>query len=162
MNTFRNTPFASIAAAAALSIGAIAFPAAASSSSASEEVKQQFRDLVQQRNRIARDLSKADSQAAEAIRQGREPVSMHARQQSLEGELDLVQLRLETMAVRHSLPLPEMPTPASVEETRRANAARANAAFDGGRDRARRVLERDAQRILASIDFAPFLASNAR
>ncbi len=148
-----------LSAAAAMLAASLALPAAANASTASDEAKQQFRELVQQRNRLARDLSKADSQAAAAIREGRDPVSIHARQQSLEQELDLVQLRLETMAIRHELPLPEMPTPATVEETRRANAARANAAFDGGRERARRVLARDAKRILASLDFAAFLAS---
>lgn len=154
----RTTRFA-FAAAAAMLGSALTLPVAANTTSASDEVSQRFRELVQQRNRLARDLSKADALAAEAIREGRDPVSIHARQQSLEQELDLVQLRLETMAVRHELPLPEMPTPASVEETRRANAARANAAFDSGRERARRVLARDAERILASLDFAAFLAS---
>ena len=140
----------------------LAAPAIASASTPSDEVKQQFRELVQQRNRLARDLAKADEQAADGLRNQRDPVGVHARQQSIEHELDLVQLRLETMAVRHGLPLPEMPTPASIEETRRANATRASSAFDGGRERARRVLERDAQRLLGSLDFTAFLAAAGR
>lgn len=125
-----------------------------------DAVKQEFRELVRRRDQLARKLAAADRKAAEGIKDEKDPVAIHAEQQSLEHELDLVQLRLETMSVRFELPLPQVPTPESIEAKRQSAAARASTAFDGGRDRARQVLSRDAKRMLASLDFGGFLASH--
>jgi len=129
---------------------------------ASDEVKKEFRELVQRRDQLARKLAMADRKAAEGIKDAKDPVALHAEQQSLEQELDLVQLRLETMAVRHELKLPAVPTPEIIESRRQSSAARAAAAFDGGRGRAKQVLRRDAERMLAGIDFGNFLGSESR
>lgn len=156
-----NSLFARLAGAALAAVF-LATPALGQSSptKVDDAVKQEFRELVRRRDQLARKLAAADRKAAEGIKGEKDPVAIHAEQQSLEHELDLVQLRLETMSVRHELPLPEVPTPESIEAKRQSVAARAAAAFDGGRDRARQVLARDAKRMLASIDFGGFLASN--
>ena len=149
-------------AGGALAAVFLASPALAQSAApkVDDAVKQEFRELVRRRDQLARKLAAADRKAAEGIKDEKDPVAIHAEQQSLEHELDLVQLRLETMSVRFELPLPQVPTPESIEAKRQTVAARASAAFDGGRDRARQVLARDAKRMLASIDFGGFLASN--
>lgn len=129
---------------------------------ASDQVKKEFRELVQRRDQLARKLAVADRKAAEGLKDAKDPVALHAEQQSLEQELDLVQLRLETMSVRHELKLPPIPTPEIIESRRQSSAARAASAFDGGRGRARQVLKRDGERLLAGIDYGSFLGSQSR
>lgn len=125
------------------------------------EVKREFREKVAQRNRLVRELADLDARAADATVAGRDPVDVHAEQIEVQDRVDLLQLRLETMAVRWSLEIPAPPAtdPASVADRDAEIAARVGSAFDDGRSRVDAVLRARCLRMLASIDYAAFLGS---
>ena len=68
------------------------------------EVKSEFRQNIVRRDRMMRELYKLDEKAADAVADGQTPNATHSDQLQLQDEIDLLQLRLETMAVRWSLP----------------------------------------------------------
>lgn len=123
------------------------------------EVKREFREKVAQRNRLVRELSQLDGKAADATVAGRDPVELHAEQIEIQDRVDLLQLRLETMAVRWDLQIPEPPStdPAAIADRDAEVTARVGAAFDDGRVRADAVLRARCLRMLAAIDYASFL-----
>jgi hypothetical protein len=77
------------------------------------EVKSEFRQNVVKRDRLVRQLASIDSKAADAVVAGKAPVALHAQQTELQDKIDLLQLRIETMAVRWNLDIPQPPKPGS-------------------------------------------------
>ena len=127
-----------------------------------KDVKSEFRQNISKRNRLVRELARVDQKAADATLIGANPVEMHAEQIEIQDRVDLLQLRLETMAVRWNLSLPEPPSIESEDVGAESElvARRIGAAFDDGRARANVVLRARCLRMLASIDYASFLADD--
>ncbi len=119
----------------------------------------EFNRLVQQRNRLSRQLHGLDRQASDLMKQGREPVVVHAEQVSVQDQLDLMELRLAILATRNGVAVPPLPEEAeSVEGGANAPTDRKIArAFVRGRERAIEQLRQDGYRFLASLDFTAFL-----
>ena len=123
------------------------------------EMKREFREKVAQRNRLVRELATLDAKAADATVAGRNPVALHAEQIEVQDRVDLIQLRLETMAVRWDLDIPAPPStdPAAIADRDAEVTARVGAVFDDGRVRANAVLRARCLRMLATIDYGAFL-----
>ena len=105
-------------------------PAAAASAGEtgpSPAIKAEFKKLVSQRTRLVRDLAKLDNKAADAVAAGKDPVEINASQAAAQDELDLIQLRLESMAIRHGMALPAIASPGDGDVEDRNTAARARA-----------------------------------
>ena len=115
--------------------------------------------LLNERQVIRQRLAQLDRRAAQLMQQGQDPVVLHAEQVGLQDKLDLIELRLEIVAARLGFdvplndPVPEVNTPAD-DPVR----AKANRAFERGRDRTMTRLRTDAKRLLSSINFTRFLA----
>lgn len=140
-----------------LVLAAMGVPAFAEDATAQQRAS--FRKLVSERNALHRELRELDARAAEAIKAGDETASLYAKQVSVQDQLDLVMLRLETTAARYGLPLPDVPeTNTAARQTRGDRAAKAaQRAFTRGQTRALDELRRQALAMLASIDFEAFL-----
>ncbi|MDA1106168.1 MAG: hypothetical protein O2855_06200 [Planctomycetota bacterium] len=125
------------------------------------EVKSEFRQNIVRRDRMMRELYKLDEKAADAVADGQTPNATHSDQLQLQDEIDLLQLRLETMAVRWSLTIPEPPAKGvgPVDEAA-ATVERIEATFADGRGRTDRALNDRCLRMLASINYDAFLARN--
>jgi hypothetical protein len=133
-------------------------PALAQGQEVPREVKSEFRQNIVRRDRMIRELHALDSKAADDVAAGKAPMTKHAGQIELQDQIDLIQLRIETMAVRWNLTIPDPPSPdsAPVDESA-ATAQRVEAAFQEGRSRADRVLVDRCRNMLASIDYDSFL-----
>ena len=131
-----------------------AAPAAAGETSPAPAVKAEFKKLVSQRTRLVRDLAKLDNKAADAVAAGKDPVEINARQAAAQDELDLIQLRLESMAIRHDLALPAVASPDEVDIEDKSTEARARAMFRAGEERTNRIVARRTMRLLARLDFS--------
>jgi len=118
--------------------------------------------LVQQRNRLAVQLRRADAQASKLMKQGRDATVVHAQQVSLQDQLDLVELRLAILATRYGVAVPPGPGTDGGEVTEelldQGLSARTRRAFSRGRDRAVAQMRRDTLSFLASLDFQSFLS----
>ncbi|QDU32035.1 hypothetical protein KS4_00630 [Poriferisphaera corsica] len=116
--------------------------------------------LINERQVIRQRLAQLDRRAAQLMQQGQDPVVLHAEQVGLQDKLDLIELRLEIVAARlgFDVPLndPVQPEAEVVEED--PIRAKANRAFERGRDRTMIRLREDAKRLLSSINFSRFLA----
>ena len=118
--------------------------------------------LVQQRNKLFVRLQRLDKQASDLMKQGRDPVVVHADQVSIEDQLDLVELRLAILATNKGLTVPPLPgskisgepTGAGEDSALSRKAARA---FARGRSRTLARLEAEARQFLRSLDFTDFL-----
>ena len=117
-------------------------------------VKAEFKKLVSQRTRLVRDLAKLDNKAADAVAAGKDPVEINASQAAAQDELDLIQLRLESMAIRHDLALPAVTSPGDVNLEDSNTESRARAMFRAGKERTNRVVARRTMRLLARLDFS--------
>lgn len=123
-----------------------------------KEVKSEFRQNIVRRDRMIRELHALDSKAADDVAAGKAPMTKHADQIELQDQIDLIQLRIETMAVRWNLTIPDPPSPDSVPvDESVATAQRVEAAFQEGRSRADRVLVDRCRQMLATIDYDSFL-----
>lgn len=146
-------------ASAAISLAiaaAIAVPAWAAE--VPREVKSEFRQNVVRRDRLVRELHAMDQKAADAVAGGKTPTATHAKQIELQDQVDLIQLRIETMAMRWNLEIPAPPTPGSSEmDEAVVTTQRIEGAFAEGRGRTDRALEERCRQMLASIDYESFL-----
>jgi hypothetical protein len=123
------------------------------------EVKSEFRQHVVRRDRLIRELNALDSKAADAVADGKKPNATHAEQIELQDEIDLIQLRIETMAMRWNLDIPDPPKPGeAAPDAGTATTAKVEAAFQEGRNRAERHLQARCRQMLASIDYDTFLS----
>jgi hypothetical protein len=122
------------------------------------EVKSEFRQNVVKRDHLIRQLVSIDSKAADAVVAGKAPVSLHAQQTELQDKIDLLQLRIETMAVRWNLDIPQPPKPGSDEMSESVlSEKRIDTAFTTGRERTDRALQDRCRQMLATIDYETFL-----
>ena len=122
------------------------------------EKKSEFRRLVLKRNQLHSKLCQLDSQAARALKNEDDPTRIHAQQVTTQDQLDLVQLKLETLAVRNGYAVPEPPANSQDEHGRDgALSYNINKAFDRGRNRTKQELTRQTLKLLARIDFDRFL-----
>jgi len=127
---------------------------------ATPEQRAEVRKLVRERDRLHQELENLDRRAAEAIKQGEEPVDLHAQQVNVQDELDLVTLRLELLATRYDLPVPALPGEQDVrhEPQETENVAEAvERSLGRARTRAMQRVHADYERFLASLDFREFL-----
>jgi len=122
--------------------------------------KAEFRKLVSQRNSLHTKLCQLDQKAADSIKQGNRPVSVHADQVSTQDKLDLLQLKIEVLAARHGMAVPPLPSDKDLDGDGRSSdptALRADRAFRRGRDRALIEVRRECLQFLESLDFEAFL-----
>jgi hypothetical protein len=145
--------------ALSLCVAAFACPMAlAQGQDVPREVKSEFRQNIVRRDRMIRELHALDAKAADDVAAGKAPMTKHAQQIELQDQIDLMQLRIETMAVRWNLPIPDPPAPGSAPiDEAAATAQRVESAFVEGRDRTDRVLVDRCRQMLASIDYDSFL-----
>jgi hypothetical protein len=120
--------------------------------------KAEFYRLLNKRNALAAKLGQLDRRAAEALKQGEDPVTIHAAQISTQDQLDMMQLRLELLGTRLGLAIPAMPQTRGDGVTATGDLIRTRD-LDRGRSRAVEKLRDDCLRMLRSIDFRPFLDS---
>ena len=71
--------------------------------------KAEFNKLVAKRNQLHAKLAQLDVQAAQAVKDGRTPTQLNAKQISTQDQLDLTLLRLETVAMRNDFVIPLPP-----------------------------------------------------
>lgn len=125
------------------------------------EQRVELKKLVQQRNRLTKELARLDDRATDQIKNGANAVVTHAQQVSVQDQLDLVELRLAIMSTQHGVSIP--PPPGAHEPAAASTAMGSlgdrnmNAAFSRGRERAVQQLNRDAQLFMTSLDFWAFL-----
>lgn len=125
---------------------------------APREVRSEFRQHVVRRDRLVRELYSLDQRAADAVAGGGTPTSVHAQQIEVQSQVDLLELRLETMAMRWNLEIPPAPAPGTDQmDEGKVTEARIEHAFDEGRARTDRALEVRCKAMLASIDYSNFL-----
>jgi hypothetical protein len=138
---------------------ALACTLGASGADVPREVTTEFRQHVVKRDKLVRELHSLDQKAADAVIAGGAPNATHARQIELQDQVDLIQLRLETMAVRWNLDIPPAPVPGK-DQMNEAEvvAAKVEGAFITGRERTDRALQERCRQMIASIDVDAFLA----
>ena len=140
-----------------LAASVIALPALAAD--VPREVKSEFRQNIVRRDRLVRELHSLDQKAADAVAAGKTPNTTHAQQIELQDQIDLIQLRIETMAMRWNLEVPAQPAPGAAEmDESVVTAQRIEGAFTEGRSRTDRALQERCRQMLASIDYETFLA----
>ncbi len=66
------------------------------------------RTLIQERDQLYRQLLHRDQEAVEAWLQGRDAVPIHADQTGLQERIDMLQMRLESLAIRHGFEVPPL------------------------------------------------------
>ena len=124
----------------------------------STEKKAEFRKLVIKRNQMHKELQTLDRQAAELVKQDKDTTKLNSKQVTIQDRLDLNQLRLETMAARFELDIPDLP-----DLNKQADAAEAKKiygadAFQRGRTRTMLELKRQTFQLLRSIDYSIILS----
>ena len=154
MNTNFRIFLSSMAMASTLSF---AGPACGDNPTPSPAVKASFKKLVSERAQLVRTLDRLDERAADAITQGLDPIEIHAEQTAYQDELDLLQLRLESMAIRHTLALPEVPQPGEIYSPSEQTEQRARNQFRVGKERTGRVVRQRTRDLLARLDFQRFI-----
>ena len=82
--------------------------------------KQQLARQLRQRNALYRKLYRLDGEAADAVKRGERPLAVHARQQTVQDELNVVEMRVAILASRHQLDVPEPPASPQTEAARKA------------------------------------------
>lgn len=157
----RNARFVTVVTVMLAAGAGIAAPAHARPAGAEvpREVTTEFRQHVVKRDKLVRELHSLDQKAADAVIAGGAPNSTHARQIELQDQVDLIQLRLETMAVRWNLEVPPAPVPGR-DQMNEAEvvAAKVEGAFITGRERTDRALQERCRQMIASINVDAFLA----
>ena len=124
----------------------------------------EFNQLLQRRTQLTRELATLDASAADAVLKGEEPVALYARQTAAQEQLDLTELRLQILAVRHGLVLPDVePLPAdreaAAEQAAEVARERGRSYLRVGESRTRVALQERVTRLLGTLDFDAFLAS---
>lgn len=68
----------------------------------------QARKLIKQRDLLQQELLRADQKAADAVLIGEDPLELHASQTGLQEQVDVLQMRLESLALRFDFSLPDL------------------------------------------------------
>lgn len=122
-----------------------------------ETPQRELEQLAAERQRLHAELTAADRAAARSVLAGEKPFEDYARQTRLQEELDLVSMRMEVLASRHGLALPELSPAEGAEDEPTAGVAQARDVLGVGEARTQREMARTTARLLASIDFRGFL-----
>ena len=122
------------------------------------EKKAEFRKLILQRNQLHNKLQQRDIQAAELTKNGKDATRINAEQVTIQDRLDLLQLRIETLAARYDFVMPDLPNEKTAAEMAQREADYGLDAFARGRHRTKEELKRQTLRLLASIDYSQFRA----
>lgn len=118
------------------------------------EKKTEFRKLVILRNRLHNDLQALDKQSADQLKQGKDTTKLNGRQVTIQDRLDLNQLRLETMAARYELEIPDLPKVNDKGQLVASNRIYGVDAFQRGRTRTLQELKRQTFQLLRSLDYS--------
>ncbi|WP_428390024.1 hypothetical protein [Mucisphaera sp.] len=120
-----------------------------------------MRQLVEQRDRLSRELGSLDRLAAERVVAGEEPLDLYARQIEVELQLESVVTRLEALSARSGVVIPPVGEGDELREAQRAETLeRGRALLERGRERAVVVVADETRVFLASLDFEEFLADD--
>ena len=118
---------------------------------------QQARTLLQERDHLQQQLLRADQAAADAMLQGEDPVELYADQTGLQEQVDMLQMRLESLAMRLDFDIPSLSS--SIETVRTTAELEPHIAI--GRQRANIAMAGRCQSacdsILVKMDFNNFL-----
>ncbi len=128
----------------------------------SPKQKADFNKLLYHRNKLYGQLTTLDKQASDLIKNGENPLVVHAQQVSVQDQLDLVELRLAILATRHGITVPPLAGRDPMPDGRRAvpeddSNRNLEQAFARGRDRAVKQLRDDAEQFMTSLEFGAFL-----
>lgn len=121
------------------------------------EKKAEFRKLVIQRNKLYKQLLTLDKQAASLLKRDKDATQVNGQQVTIQDRLDLIQLRLETMAARYDLSIPDLPS-ANAQELEDAAKNYGLDAFERGRVRTLHEIKRQTLNLLKSLDYSIILA----
>lgn len=122
----------------------------------------EVRKLVRERDQLQQRLTTLDRRAADAIKNGEDPVTLHAEIINVQDELDLTQLRLEILATQYALPIPAVPGERDIrgggaEKSAEELDRRIQQSLSRGRERAMDLIRADYKRFVRSLDFSSFL-----
>jgi hypothetical protein len=118
----------------------------------STEKKAEFRKLINLRNKFHKELQALDKQAVELLKQNKDMTKVNSKQVTVQDRLDLNQLRLETMAARYELDIPDVPTAKSLDEA--GSKIYGADAFLRGKTRTLLVLRKQTLELLRSLDYS--------
>jgi len=122
------------------------------------EKKAEFRKLVIQRNQMHKELCDLDKQAADLVKQGKDTTKINGKQVTIQDKLDLNLLRLETMAARYELDIPDLPDLTKRPGAKDSETVYGADAFKRGRTRTMLELKRQTFVMLRSIDYSIILS----
>ena len=118
---------------------------------------QRARTLLQERDHYQQQLLRADQEAANAMLRGEDPVELYADQTGLQEQVDVLQMRLESLAMRLDFDIPQLSS--SIESYDPNAALESHIAI--GRHRANNAMANRCQSacdsILDEISFESFL-----
>ena len=141
---------------AVLVITTTSVKAAAGPDTTTPAIKAEFRKLCSKRDHLLRTLVKLDNKAADMVAEGKDPIEINAEQMAAQDEIDLVQLKLESMSIRHDLVLPKPRSHEDYQDGDRELRHKVRAMFLTGHERTSRVMLQRTRIILARIDFTDF------
>ena len=115
------------------------------------------RSLLRERDMLQQQLLQADQEAANAMLRGEDPLELYSRQTGLQEQVDVIQMRLESLAMRLEFEIPELST--HIEEYDPEEALDASIAV--GRHRAELALQSRCTHacgnIVSDVNFSSFL-----
>ena len=124
---------------------------------AGNSVPVQAKRLIKQRDALQQQLLRTDQKAADAILIGEYPIELYAHQTGLQEQIDVMQMRLESLAVRLDFDIPDVVH--SIESVKTEDIIEFHMTI--GRERSAHALkdrcESLCQEILLSIKFGEFL-----
>ncbi|MEE2907873.1 MAG: hypothetical protein VX527_08580 [Planctomycetota bacterium] len=120
-------------------------------------IPQQAQTLLRERDHLQQQLLRADQAAVDAMLHGEDPVELYADQTGLQEQVDILQMRLESLAMRFDFDIPSL---SSSIETVNLN-AELEPHIAIGRQRANIAMENRCQSacdsIVRKMDFNTFL-----
>lgn len=132
------------------------------------EVHQQFAEKLRERNTLTRKLHRLDREAADLVMRGESAIHINAKQQSLQDQLNVVELRLAIMSNRYDFEVPPSPVadpPRISREPVSPSSKRHRVARDlapDGHARAQAVIQRELEAMLARLAFTGFPGADQR
>ena len=117
------------------------------------DTRVKFRKLVLDRNKLHSELQVLDKQSAEALKSGKSTTKINSRQVTVQDKLDLLTLRLETMAVRYDYDMPALPSDKDGKGAGAASSPVKKVEFERGHKRTLAEVKKQTLRMLASINF---------
>ncbi len=135
---------------------AIVLPVSASFGASS--MPQHARVLLAERDHLQQMLLRADQDAADALLRGEDPIELYADQTGLQEQVDMMQLRIESLAMRLDFDIPALSS--SIDNSDPADVLESHISI--GRQRAQSAMANRCQSacgsILEDVDFDSFLS----